>query len=42
MTKVELLKCHKTQNDLITVINPEELKSVYGATRDKVSWWPLR
>lgn len=42
MTKVGLLKCHKTQNDLVTVINPEELKSVYGATRDKVFWWPLR
>ena len=42
MTKVGLLKPHKAQNDLITVINPEELKEVYGATRDKVSWWPLR
>ena len=30
------------QHDLITVINPEELKAVYGATRDKVDWWPLR
>ncbi len=43
MTKVGLLKSSKgSQNDLITVINPEELKVVYGATRDKVSWWPLR
>ena len=42
MTKVGLLQPHKSQNDLVTVINPEELKVVYGATRDKVSWWPLR
>jgi len=42
MTKVGLLKPHKAQNDLVTVINPEELKAVYGATRDKVPWWPLR
>ena len=42
MTKVGLLKSHKTQDDLITVTNPEDLKVVYGATRDKVSWWPLK
>ena len=42
MTKAGLLKPHKAQNDLVTVIDPEELKVVYGATRDKVSWWPLR
>ncbi|MGB5632236.1 MAG: Crp/Fnr family transcriptional regulator [Waterburya sp.] len=42
MTKVGLLKPHKAQNDLVTVINPEELKAVYGATRDRVPWWPLR
>ena len=42
MSKVGLLKPHKAQNDLVTVINPEELKVVYGATRDKVPWWPLR
>jgi len=28
--------------DTITVINPEALKEVYGATRHKVAWWPLR
>lgn len=42
MTKIGLLKPHKAQDDLVAVINPEELKAVYGATRDKVSWWPLR
>ncbi|MEM8720185.1 MAG: Crp/Fnr family transcriptional regulator [Cyanobacteria bacterium P01_G01_bin.39] len=42
MTKVGLLKNSKNNHDLITVINPEELKVVYGTTRDKVSWWPLR
>ncbi|WP_218080202.1 cyclic nucleotide-binding domain-containing protein [Anthocerotibacter panamensis] len=29
-------------SDLIRVIDPEALKEVYGATRHKVSWWPLR
>lgn len=42
MTKAGLLKPLKTQNDLVAAIAPEELKVVYGATRDKVSWWPLR
>ena len=42
MSKVGLLKSHKTPDDLVTVTNPEDLKAVYGATRDKVSWWPLR
>ena len=42
MSKAGLLKSHKTTDDLVTVINPEDLKAVYGATRDKVSWWPLR
>jgi len=42
LTKAGMLKPHKTQNDLITVIDPEELKVVYGATRDKVNWWPLK
>lgn len=43
MTKIGLLKSHKAnQSDLVYVVNPEELKAVYGATRDKVSWWPLR
>jgi hypothetical protein len=42
LTKVGILKPHKTQDDLITVIKPEELKVVYGATRDKVNWWPLK
>ncbi len=43
MTKVGLLKSPKgSQNDLLSVVDPEELKVVYGATRDKVAWWPLR
>ena len=43
MTKIGILKAQKSsQNDLVHVINPEELKAVYGATRDKVSWWPLK
>lgn len=31
-----------TQGDCITVTNPEALKEIYSATRDKVAWWPLR
>lgn len=43
MMKVGILKSQKgSQSDLVLVLNPEELKAVYGATRDKVSWWPLR
>ena len=43
MMKVNILKSQKgAQNDLVHVLNPEELKAVYGATRDKVPWWPLR
>ncbi|MGV2828914.1 Crp/Fnr family transcriptional regulator [Myxosarcina sp. GI1(2024)] len=45
MNKVGLLKSSKSSeigSDLIYVVNAEELKEVYGATRDKVSWWPLR
>lgn len=43
MTKVGLLKPNKSSDgDLIYVTNPEDLKEVYGATRDKVSWWPLK
>ena len=28
--------------DDICITDPEGLKEVYGATRDKVSWWPLK
>ncbi|MEM8505965.1 MAG: Crp/Fnr family transcriptional regulator [Cyanobacteria bacterium P01_D01_bin.1] len=45
MTKAGLLKANaKTENatDLVQVCDPEGMKAVYGATRDKVSWWPLR
>jgi hypothetical protein len=28
--------------DIIRIINAEALKEVYGATRHKLSWWPLR
>lgn len=30
------------EDDLVCVLDPEGLKAVYSATRDKVSWWPLR
>ncbi len=45
MTQVGILKATKSSDisgDLIHVLNPEELKEVYGATRDKVAWWPLK
>ena len=43
MMRVGILKSQKgSHNDLVYVLNPEELKVVYGATRDKVSWWPLK
>lgn len=43
MTKVGLLrKAKEGECDRITVIDPEGLKEVYGATRDKVRWWPLK
>lgn len=45
MGKVGLLKASKSiedEHDLVRIVNPEGFKEVYGATRDKVSWWPLR
>ncbi|MEO0456493.1 MAG: Crp/Fnr family transcriptional regulator [Cyanobacteria bacterium P01_A01_bin.114] len=45
MAKIGLLKASKgseTHGDIVSVIDPEGLKEVYGATRGKVSWWPLR
>ena len=31
-----------TSGDWLKVVDPEGMKAVYSATRDKVSWWPLR
>lgn len=45
MNKVGLLESNKSADgsaDIIHITNPEDLKEVYGATRDKVAWWPLR
>jgi hypothetical protein len=45
MQKVRLLEIVKDDvhsDDLIKIISPEGLKEVYSATRDKVSWWPLK
>ena len=45
MTRAGLLKAStksETTTDLVHVCDPEGMKAVYGATRDKVSWWPLR
>jgi hypothetical protein len=45
MTRAGYLKASKTNEssvDQVLVIDPEGLKEVYGATRDKVPWWPLK
>lgn len=45
LTKAGYIKTNKTSestNDQVQVVDPEGLKEVYGATRDKVSWWPLK
>ncbi|MDX2271278.1 MAG: Crp/Fnr family transcriptional regulator [Cyanobacteriota bacterium] len=45
MSKVGLLQVvedHDSSSDLLRVVAPEMLKEVYGTTRDKVHWWPLR
>ena len=45
MQKVRLLEPVQSADeseDIIRVVDPEGLKETYGATRDKVSWWPLR
>lgn len=44
MTRAGLLQVNKgdAAGDDLHIIDPEGLKEVYGATRDKVSWWPLR
>ncbi len=45
LTKAGYIKSNKTAesaNDQVQVVDPEGLKEVYGATRDKVSWWPLK
>lgn len=45
MQKVKLIEAarpHDVSEDIIRVIDPEGLKETYSATRDKVSWWPLK
>lgn len=44
MGRCQLLKSDKgaETGDLVQVVDPEGLKEVYGSTRDKVSWWPLK
>lgn len=44
MQKVGLIATSKSKeisSDLVRVIDPEGLKEVYSATREKVSWWPI-
>ncbi|MEO1519564.1 MAG: Crp/Fnr family transcriptional regulator [Cyanobacteria bacterium J06633_2] len=45
MTQIGLISTAKSSDssgDLIRILNAEALKEIYGTTRDKVSWWPLR
>ncbi len=45
MQQAQLVTLHKDDDasaDLIHVLDPEGLKETYSATRDKVSWWPLK
>lgn len=45
MTQAKILQPAKgadSHGDWVEVIDPEGLKEVYGATRDKVAWWPLK
>ncbi|PSN18080.1 cAMP-binding protein [filamentous cyanobacterium CCP5] len=44
MVRCHLLRAPKGAEaaDTVTLIDPEGLKAVYGATRDKVAWWPLK
>jgi DNA-binding IclR family transcriptional regulator len=46
MVRAGYLKAHKATDhhaaDQVQILDPEGLKEVYGATRDKVAWWPLK
>lgn len=45
MQQARLLTLHQPNDpseDMIHIIDPEGLKETYSATRDKVSWWPLK
>ncbi len=39
---IETTKASDASEDTLRVVAPEGLKEVYSATREKVSWWPLR
>jgi hypothetical protein len=43
MQKVKLIAIKEDETgEKIAIVDPEGLKEVYSATRDKVSWWPLK
>lgn len=39
---IELAKDSDLSGDTLRILAPESLKEVYSATRNKVSWWPLK
>lgn len=38
---IETAKAEDSSKDIIRILNPDGLKEVYSATRDKVHWWPV-
>lgn len=45
MQQAGLIRLHQPNDpseDMIHALDPEGLKAAYSATRDKVSWWPLK
>ena len=38
---IEVAKPNDPSRDIIRILNPDGLKEVYSATRDKVYWWPI-
>lgn len=39
---ISLNRAKDISEDILHVLDPEGLKETYSATRDKVSWWPLK
>jgi hypothetical protein len=42
LKQVGVLDATESEEDRVTVIDPEQLNEIYSTTRSKVDWWPLR
>jgi hypothetical protein len=45
MNQIGLIKGYlhgSESHDLLQILDPEKLKEIYSATREKVDWWPLQ